>query len=836
MRKLILFIFIIISNSLLAQDVQSPVEFIGDNYGASFTPHHILVDYIQHVASNSDLVSLEKYGETNEGRPLYLVYITSEENQQNLPAIRKANLASAGILKSQDFEFHKPIVWLSYSIHGNEAGGSEASMNVLYNLVTNKHDYKINLSDGVIIMDPSVNPDGYSRYSHWVNANQGKFVHPEHSDIEHMEPWPGGRVNHYLFDLNRDWAWQTQIESKNRAVVYNKWLPHIHADLHEMGYDDHYYFAPAAEPYHHAISKWQREFQRTIGKNHARYFDENGWLYFTGEVFDLLYPSYGDTWPTFNGSIGMTYEQAGHGMSGRSIEMSNGKNLTIQDRIDHHTTTSLSTIETTFENKKDILTNFSKYFKNSKNNPFGEYKYYVVKKGELSEDFIELMKNNQIQFEFINEGKKLNGYSYLKDSKTPFDTEVGDIYISAFQPKSTLLQVLMEKNPKLTDSLTYDITSWCLPLAYNLDAFAFTQKPIIKLIENNPFEKPSNKLSVGNYGVVFHYSQNFDAKVILAALLQKNIKVKTANKQIKIRQVTINRGDYIVLKADQKLDNWVSIIEDAVKDYDCKAESLDSGFSDQGTDLGGISLSLVKPPKVLTFFGESINANSYGQIWNYFENVLEYPLSRVKATLINRVDLQEYNTIILPDGFYQWDEGEKEKLTNWVKSGGKLISIAGANRMFKDNELFGLSKATPAENRNTSEENSEAMDRYRKRSYEGSERRSISGSMPGAIIKTEIDKSHPLCYGLSAYYTLKNSRSNYPLLGSNAYNPVYIPKNYDYNGFIGSQLISRFQNTFVFAEENIGAGKLVYMADNPLFRGFWKSGEIIFANALFQLN
>lgn len=837
MRYSLLLVFSCIIGVLTAQSVQSPLDFIGNKYGSSFTPHHILVDYVQHVAENSPLVDILKYGETNESRPLYLLFISSEKNIDNLSEIQQSNLNAAGIFEEKDnSEYHLPIVWLSYSIHGNEAGGSEASMNVLYSLVSGNHEFGIDLSEVLIIMDPSVNPDGYSRYSSWINSIQGKSIHPKHIDVEHMEPWPGGRVNHYLFDLNRDWAWQTQVESKQRAKIYNQWLPHVHADLHEMGYDDHYYFAPAAEPYHSAVTDWQRNLQTSIGKNHASYFDKNGWLYFTGEVFDLLYPSYGDTWPTFNGSVGMTYEQAGHGFSGRAVEMSNGKNLTIQDRIDHHTTTSLSTIETTIKNKDEVLRNFESYFEKSNSNPFGEFKYYIIPKGEFTDEFTALLKNNGIKYSYLSKGKKLNGHSFVEDKSQAFIAETGDIFISAYQPKSTLLQVLMEKSPVLSDSLTYDITSWCLPLAYNLDCYGFTNKPTVELTDVVKKDKEVSSLQIGNYGVIFHYDFDFDSKKILSDLLKRNVAVRTAIKEIIIGEIIINRGDFLVLKADQKEDSWEEIVAASVSSMNYHSEALQSGFSSSGNDLGGSSLSLVEKPKVLCFFGESVNANSYGQVWNYFENDLHYPLSRVDIERIDGVDLKTFNTIILPDGYYSLEDKTIENIREWVMSGGKLISIAGANSMLKKDKIFGLSKRLEDNDNGNSVVNSLAKDNYRKRNYEGAERRSISGSMPGAVIHAEIDKTHPLCFGLDYYYTLKNSSAKYPLLDPGAYNPIRIPKNYNYYGFIGSTVKHQFEETFVVAEENIGRGKVVYLADNPLFRGFWKGGEIIFANALFQLN
>src|SRR6185295_12606516 len=231
----------------------------------------------------------------------------------------------------------------------------------------------------VVVIDPCINPDGRDRYVNWFNTIVGKESNPSLNAREHDEPWPGGRTNHYNFDLNRDWAWQTQVESQQRMKLYNQWLPQIHVDFHEQGINNPYYFAPAAQPYHEAITQWERDFQVTIGRNNAKYFDANGWLYFTKEVFDLFYPSYGDTYPIYNGAIGMTYEQGGGPAGGLGVETDKNDTLTLYDRAIHHYTTSLSMIEVASLNAASLVKEFRKFFNNAVSGAVGDYKAYIIK-------------------------------------------------------------------------------------------------------------------------------------------------------------------------------------------------------------------------------------------------------------------------------------------------------------------------------------------------------------------------------------------------------------------------------------------------------------------------
>jgi len=266
------------------QSLKSPYEFLGYEPGEKFTPHATIVDYFRMASkAGTGMMKLEEYGKTYEGRPLMLAMVTDPANLSRLEDIRKNNLALTGILKFVMGDVDMPvIIWLSYNVHGNEASSSEVAMTLLFELLSGKNKaLKEQLKRAVIIIDPCLNPDGRDRYVNWYNQQVVKAPNPDPEAIEHAEPWPGGRGNHYYFDLNRDWAWQCQAETRQRLKAYHRWMPSVHVDFHEQYPGSPYYFAPAAEPLHEVITSWQRSFQTEIGKNHARYFDAKGWLYFT---------------------------------------------------------------------------------------------------------------------------------------------------------------------------------------------------------------------------------------------------------------------------------------------------------------------------------------------------------------------------------------------------------------------------------------------------------------------------------------------------------------------------------------------------------------------------
>ena len=844
--KRILFSFtvlICLSISINAQGLKSPQEYLRTEYGKQFTPHYLVADYINHVAEYSDRVTLIEYGQTNEDRPLLLATITTKENQSNIGAIQNNHLNKIGLGNGTAEAIGKDfaVVWLSFGVHGNEAGGSESSMNVIYQLANPDNQMTGGwLENSVVIFDPSVNPDGYNRYTQWVRGISGKITHPGHTDREHMEPWPGGRVNHYLFDLNRDWAWQTQVESQQRVKQYAKWMPHIHVDFHEMGYDDGYYFAPAAEPYHKHITDFQRDMQVDIGKNHAKYFDKEGWLYFTREIFDLFYPSYGDTWPLFNGAIGMTHEQAGHGMSGRAIALSNGDTLTIQDRIDHHTQTALSTLEEASKQATRLSDNFVKYFSDAVNSPKGSYKSYVIKASAKADRLAELLDKNNIKYYRSADGQSINGYDYLQGKKTSFRSAEGDIIINANQPNGTLLQVLMEPEPILSDSVTYDITAWSLPHAYGVQAYGMDSYTSMRKAEKSGVKTTSCFANEDPRSLSYAYVipwQSVNSAMMLSKLYGKGINVRMANKDVKFDTGIVKKGSIVIIRGDnnhvKNLAQELSAIADGCSGCMC----LPTGFSSEGGDLGGAAFARLKQPKALLLSGRGTGPNAVGQVWHYFDEVIGYPLSIVDKQDMGRANLSDFNTLILPDGYYSFSKDEMKSITSFINQGGKVIAMSGALGNFVEKDGYALATYATDEEKEAAKKHREAkkLD-ARKDSYHDQERHGISNSVPGAIIRNNLDTSHPLSFGLGdTYHSLKTSRQRYSLL-QGAWNVVTVPKDYAHYGFIGARLKPKFEETVSFAIEEKGGGSIIYMVDNPLFRGFWDNGLMLFGNALFLVD
>ncbi len=838
-NKISLIIIAVLCTFLVTSQVKSPSDFLGYKMGERFTPHHQLVNYFQHVAAASTNVKLEKYGETYENRPLYTAIISSPKNFKNLDNIRKNHLNSTNMNGDGFKDDGIAIVWLSYGVHGNESVSSEVSMKILFDLVDSNHKKsKKWLENTVVIIDPCLNPDGRERYVNWYYQKGNIPYNSNPHVMEHHEAWPGGRANHYLFDLNRDWAWGTQIESQKRLVVYNNWLPHVHVDFHEQGVDSPYYFAPAAEPFHDVISDFQREFQVTIGKNNAKYFDENGWLYFTKERFDLLYPSYGDTYPMYNGAIGLTYEQGGSGRAGLGIINKEGDELTLKDRFAHHYTTGMSTLEISSVHANKLTSEFFNYYSRSRKNPIGKYKSYIIKNDneDQIQSLIKLLNRHHIKYGSVNSDKSIHGFSYMTNRSEKFRINSNDLVISAYQPKSNLIKAIFEPQAKLSDSLTYDITAWALPYARGLNAYASTVK-----LNVNAYQKSTNDIAAMSLEKPYAYISKWnslDDVSFLSELLKKKVKVRFSKKDFKIENKTFKAGSLIITRTgNQKNKEFDSVVRTTAKKMTRNVIPVSTGFVDAGKDFGSSSVRYLKAPKVAVLSGKGISSLGFGSIWHFFEQQIKYPVNVIGANYFSSVDLHDYHVLILPSGYYGkiLNKSNLDRVTKWVQNGGKLIVIGSAVSVFADSKDFNISVFDDDKAKNAVKKTKDSLKRtMRLKPYEEQERNYISNLITGSVFKATLDNTYSLAFGYGKfYYTLKQGGSRYSYL-KNGTNVSVIKDQSDLvSGFAGKNVINSVKESLVYGVETKGKGSVVYLVDDPLFRSFWENGKLLFSNAVF---
>ena len=838
----------------LAAQPKSPAEFLGYEPGDRFTRHHDIVAYTKHMADESPNITWKQYGESYGHRPLFAVFVSSEENLRALDTIRVNNRRMAGLDAGEVEGRTAAMLWMSYGIHGNESSSPEAAMQTLYELATgdavSNADIAEWLENTVVVIDPVLNPDGRERYVSWFEQTQGRHPDARLETREHTEPWPGARTNHYYFDLNRDWAWQTQIESRQRIVFYNLWLPHVHADFHEMFTND-YYFPPAAEPFHATITPWQREFQEKIGRNHAARFDKRHERYFTREIFDLFYPGYGDTWPTFKGAVGMTYEQMGHSRAGLKMVDEHGDTLTLADRIRNHHEVGLSTVEVTAQNSERLRREFREYYRRAQVEPDGRYSAFVIG-GDNHPDriiaLLDFLDRQEIRYEMAEGGRRFTGRHYFSGEDERRRTADNDIVVSVRQPKGVLAHVLFDPDPSvvLADSNTYDITAWALPYAFGLEAWAATER--IRTTDE-PVRTSTSYEPLGDedYAWLLAWGDVKDAAFV-AGLLDHNVRMSITERSFSISGRTWPSGSVVITRrANRHLgDRLPVIIDNLAAHHDRHVQGVSTGFTDSGVDLGSPNVHPLEKPVVAVPSGDGISAGNLGEIRFFFDYTLEYPLAVFDQRRVSGFPLDDYNVLILPDGSYtDWKDSEWDRIMEWVRNGGRLIAFPGVLRTLSDREevTFSLRSFEPLEESDT-DPDAGTKDAYNDPDatfptddvrFEDRRLQSLNRQISGAVFRVEMDDSHPLAFGLGPHYATLKRGTVLPELLSDGWNVGRIAvEDPLLGGWAGNPAQQLAAGSLTAGTKSLGQGQIVILADNPLYRGFWRNGQLLFSNAIFQ--
>lgn len=824
-------------SSARSQIVKTPDEFLGYELGSQFTYQYKAVEYFKYVASVSPNAKYREYGMTNEGRQLGVCFVSSEENLANLEEFRKNNLIKACLTKGEFTGKQIPFIWLAYNVHGNEAVGMEAAMKVLYTLVSGTYqDIAEYLKGCIIIIDPCQNPDGHELYTNRYRSSMNSILNPDGRSWEHNQNWPGARSNHYMFDLNRDWTWQTQTETRQRLTLYNQFMPQVHADFHEMGAESSFFFAPGASPWNNILTSWQHEFHRIMGNGNASLFNAKFKLYYTKENFDLFYPGYGDTWPLFNGAVGFTYEQGGGGASGIAYKLESGDTLTLKSRIDGHFTATMATIKVSYENREKLLSEFNKYFEEGIKDPKFRFKSIVIKatneKSDL-ESLLDLFDRNQIRYGYAGgTGKKYKAFDYYAHKDAEVLIEKGDILVSAFQPQSHFIQALFEPDTKTTDSITYDLTAWSLPYVYNLKAYATADRIPSDTVKVE-FMQIVNKVAKTPYAYVVNFS-GFNEQKFMAALFRRNIKLRYSIKPFILNGAAYNRGSIIVARGDNNLTGeFDKKVVEAANECHVTIIPSNTGMVDSGKDFGSDNTPLIKKKSVAMLCGEGSVAGAVGEIWYFFEKELNYPLSLLNIST-EKVDLKNYDVLILAAGNYT---KLKDTIIDYVKRGGRVVAMENSISLFAGEKNTALAKAI--ETRNAELKLTEKKIRsddtslLKKFEYVNERRYTLSERSAGSIYKVRIDDTNPYAFGLGKEWYIMKRNQGYPFLATGN-NIGYILDKKPVSGFAGSRYKDKIGNTLVIGSEKIGSGEVIYVTDDPYFRAFWKSGRILLGNLILR--
>lgn len=843
--------------------ITPPKDVLNHELGDNYTSHAKIEKYIQTLRDAApERVKIFPYGDTYEGRTLYLVVISSPGNLNKIDQIKSNihKLSDPRMMSSSEAEniikSTPAIGWLSYGVHGNEASSPEAALNVMYQLAA-RTDSEMNsfLEKVVVVIDPLLNPDGHERYVNFQTTRSGIRPVEDRAAAEHSEDWPSGRSNHYFFDLNRDWAWLTQKETQARIKVYREWKPQVHADFHEMGYNSSYFFFPSFKPVNKNLPKSTIEWGNIFGKANAAAFDAKGWSYWSGEVFDLFYPGFGDSWPSLNGAIGMTYEQGGQ--VGVRIKRSDETILTLKDRIEHHSTTSLATLKATAENREKLLRDFHQFFKDAiEEGRKGSIKTFIIdptKDKPRAAKMINLLQQQGVEISQTEREFTLDGLStYFQKEELSKKFLKGSYVISLDQPAKRLIMCLMEEEPAMSDTFFYDISTWALPIAYGVETY-WTGKSVSvpsQKITTVSIDKGSIVGDKASYAYAFKWNSNESIRALIW-LLQHDYHAHVAMKEFTMNGEKFGRGSIIVPVGSNPKD-LQERIEELAQKYHLAIYTAKSGYTEKGINLGSDRAVRLKKPKIIVATNSPVSSESFGAIWSMFDNEYGIDFVPMKLDRLRSIDLHDYTAIIFPDDWGngygykgQLDSNAVQKIKTWIASGGTFIGIEGgatfaaiskiASLKLKEKKKSDEDKKDEKKESDKKEEKLSEEELEKRMTVEERERKARLDNIPGTMLRVKLDGSHPLGFGYDSFITILKTTNTVYELSSNGYNVGIYTKSPRLSGYLSKENEKRIEETPFLVHERLGTGNIVLFADDPNFRLFWDGLNRLFLNSVLLM-
>lgn len=812
--------------------IPKPKDVIYHEVGEYHVTHDRLVNYMKAIAAAApERVKLEMMGFTYEQRPQILLIITSPKNQQRLEEIRLQHIQLTDPSKSASLNIENMpiVVWIGHSIHGNEQSGTNASLLSAYYLAAAQGKQIDELLDNtVILFDPSFNPDGMQRFSTWVNQHKSKNLVSDPNDREYNEVWPGGRFNHYWFDLNRDWLPAVHVESQNRLKWFHLWKPNILTDHHEQGSNATFFFQPGVPSRVNPLTPVKnQELTAKLGKFHAAFLDRIGSLYFTKEAYDDFYYGKGSTYPDINGAIGILFEQASS--RGHLQETANGL-LTFPFTIKNQFTATLSTLEGAKTLRKEFLQWQRDFYKSATTeSAASSVKAFVFgdenDKAKTSH-FVEMLLRHQIEVYGLKTNVSAGGNDFKSSAS---------FVVPVNQPQYRLIKSIFEKNFEYKDSLFYDITTWTMPLAFGLPSAELNATQFkTGLMADKIIGVPEIKGEVigatgkSDYAYLFEWDELYAPRA-LYELQKAGVLVKVATNKFEIPwNETSKKFDYGTIMVPVRsqtiaADKLFAIIKETAERNYIRVFALQSGNVLSGSDLGSSKFAVVAKPSIAMITGSGVNALDAGETWHLLDQRMNIPATHLEPAIFNRVNIDKYNTLIMVAGNY--NELNKEKLKNWVQDGGTLILTEEAVSWASQNGISTVSfkKAkTP-------------VDSTQKLIYIDREQVDGAQRVSGAIFGADVDLTNPLAYGYNQK-TVSLFKANKVFMekSKNPYaTPFYYGNKPLQSGWVSKENTDAIKNTAAVIVNTIGSGRIINIADNPNFRAFWLGGSKLFMNAIF---
>ncbi|WP_376695812.1 M14 family zinc carboxypeptidase [Wenzhouxiangella sp. EGI_FJ10305] len=807
-------------NAEIDDSVPTPAEVLGFEPGERHPRHDQIVTYLRRLAEHSDRVKLEEIGQSHGGRPQVLLTFARPERLAEIDDIRSGRQEAARNGEGP------PVVWMGYSVHGNEASGASAALVMAWYLAAGQDERVTRwLDEMIMVMEPAINPDGIDRFAHWVNMHRGNHPSPDSDDREHQEGWPDGRTNYYWFDLNRDWLPVVHPVSQNRLRHYHLWRPHVITDHHEMGNNSTFFFQPGIpERANPLISEANQELTGEIAEFHGMVLDGAAEPFYARESFDDFYIGKGSTYPDVTGGIGILFEQAS---SRGAVQESDYGVRRFAETVANQVRTSVSTLDGALAHADELVGYQRDFLDDTRDqaDDWGRAGWLLGDGGDpvRAHALVGMLLNHDVAVHPVDDTVEIGEARF----------EPGSAWaIPADQDAYLLLKSVFEAVTEMDVETFYDVSAWPMAMAHDLPLATTRRLPSVgEALAEAPVHDPA---AVQTSALAWLVSWNqYRADALLADLLDDGYRVQAATEQLTVKTAEgerdFERGSLVIHRGIQpdELDPVGDRLAELSTEHGVDVIAARQGMALSGVDLGSPSVPVLEPVSAALLTGSGVSAYAAGAVWHWFDTRLAEPVAQLDVNRLRGGDLEEHTHLIVPPGWYgSLSDSVKSTIVDFVRGGGTLVAFGEAAEMAESLELGW----------DLVEENDEEEEAGPERKPYGDYRQDRARELiGGTALRVDIDRTHPLAWGYAddelvlfrqGAHRLKAVDNDYAQVGIYTDDPLAA-------GYLSEKNREELAGTPAVSVSRHGAGTVVRIADEPLFRGYWRGGEKLFANALF---
>lgn len=860
MKSVFTCLLILIAYGVYAQ-IKNPEQFHGYELGTTYTITANHYEYYKELTQSPRSKHLT-YGKSIQNRPLVQLIVSSEANLSRLDEIKANNRRLTrlnGPLQQAERDViikNTPAIIYIFIVDTDEEAGTEVLSEVAYDLATREDAVAKSVRDNlVVIFSPLTNPDAHARYVTWQGLYDVKGASVDQNAIENKAHWGMNTDGNAMgIDVNRDFSFFVTPEMSALGKTMMDWRPNLILDVHS-GPNTHF-IPPFSPPYHDLWPEKAYQWWVDVAEVAGKRFGEKGWSLFSRNQFDgVTHVGFGLSWAMFGPSLSSFLYETFGGRPGRSTAFirSDGTLATMRMAMDRHAEGTWSLLETASLKKQQLQEEvYQAQLKGLNDASSTPVKQIIIPNQGDPDKINRMIDRLQLQDILVTQAgadfsATVNDYlGNVKNVKRNF--KKGDYLINVKQPQVRLVRALFDPTvddgdprtwvPAGRDMPFYDVTWNTFPLIFGVEAF-YTGVPLSQNIQSVDARKTNNKsIPAKSYAYFLKNDKEANYKLVMR-MSQEGYKWRVFKSWFKIGDTVYPKGTFAAISL-RNPEHFYTRLTQLVEAYGAEVNVASTPFTDGGVTFGDDErLAPIKKPLVAVVADWPVMQDHYyGGIRTVLERDYDFAFSPVMMETINKGDLSNYSTIVLPNagldirggpGFNKGYKGvlNTDNLQKFVTGGGTLVVSHGASEVIANDEVLGKGVT-----------------------FMGFAEYSNGTILKGEFTNTEVIPTNIVRWqpGMNeAGKSLLANGYDQQWLGLPAAYPVVLKPDNEkdvivrygiekdrllLDGFMLEEDKTKLAGAPYMVKTRVGKGHVIYFASDPTFRGYWYSLHRLFINSI----